>query len=209
MHLPVSILLLTLPEFAQLSAGMAADILDSVPVLLGLESHGQGLQGQHLSQHGVTGSAVQGTALGVDTGKQESVGVLSQPAVGIADDLIGVRYRAKFFIQIVCGIMLVAGGVELSDLHGMLFIHSMPSWISIPLTVFVTVFIINAINLIDGIDGLASGLCSIAFLFYGMTFIWFHQYLYAMLAFATLGVLIPFYYYPKIRKQSQWQSQLQ
>ena len=37
--------------------------------------------------------------------------------VGIADDLIGVRYRAKFFIQIVCGIMLVAGGVELSDLH--------------------------------------------------------------------------------------------
>lgn len=118
--------------------------------------------------------------------------------VGIADDLIGVRYRAKFFIQIVCGIMLVAGGVELSDLHGMLFIHFMPSWISIPLTVFVTVFIINAINLIDGIDGLASGLCSIAFLFYGMTFIWFHQYLYAMLAFATLGVLIPFYYYKEI-----------
>lgn len=115
--------------------------------------------------------------------------------VGIADDLIGVRYRAKFFIQIVCGIMLVAGGVELSDLHGMLFIHSMPSWISIPLTIFVAVFIINAINLIDGIDGLASGLCSIAFLFYGLTFIWFHQYLYAMLAFATLGVLIPFYYY--------------
>lgn len=110
--------------------------------------------------------------------------------VGIADDLIGVRYRAKFFIQIVCGIMLVAGGVELSDLHGMLFIHSMPSWISIPLTVFVTVFIINAINLIDGIDGLASGLCSIAFLFYGMTFIWFHQYLYAMLAFATLFIRV-------------------
>ena len=115
--------------------------------------------------------------------------------VGIADDLIGVRYRAKFFIQIVCGIMLVAGGVELSDLHGMLFIHTMPSWISIPLSIFVTVFIINAINLIDGIDGLASGLCCIAFLFYGLTFIWFHQYLYAMLAFATLGVLIPFYYY--------------
>jgi len=32
----------------------------------------------------------------------------------------------------------------------------------------------------------------------GMTFIWFHQYLYAMLAFATLGVLIPFYYYKEI-----------
>ena len=115
--------------------------------------------------------------------------------IGMMDDLIGVRYRAKFFIQIVCGIMLVAGGVELSDLHGMLFIHSMPSWISIPLTVFVTVFIINAINLIDGIDGLASGLCSIACLLYGLTFLMFHQYIYAMLAFATLGVLVPFFYY--------------
>ena len=115
--------------------------------------------------------------------------------VGIADDLIGVRYRAKFFIQIVCGIMLVAGGVELSDLHGMLFIHSMPSWISIPLTVFVTVFIINAINLIDGIDGLASGLCSVACLCYGLTFFMLHQHVYAILAFATLGVLVPFFYY--------------
>ena len=86
--------------------------------------------------------------------------------VGIADDLIGVRYRAKFFIQIVCGIMLVAGGVELSDLHGMLFIHSMPSWVSIPLTVFVTVFIINAINLIDGIDGLATGVTMPVMLFF-------------------------------------------
>ena len=115
--------------------------------------------------------------------------------VGIADDLIGVRYRAKFFIQAVCGVMLVAGGVQLSDLHGLFFIHQLPSWLSIPVTVFVTVFIINAINLIDGIDGLASGLCSIAFLFYGLTFIVFGQYIYAMLSFATLGVLVPFYYY--------------
>lgn len=115
--------------------------------------------------------------------------------VGIADDLIGVRYRAKFFIQILCGIMLVAGGVVLTDLHGLLSLHTLPLWAGISLTLFTTVFIINAINLIDGIDGLASGLCSIAFLFYGCIFICFHQYLYAMLAFATLGVLIPFYYY--------------
>ena len=115
--------------------------------------------------------------------------------VGIADDLIGVRYRAKFFIQIVCGIMLVAGGVELSDLHGMLFIHSMPSWISIPLTVFVTVFIINAINLIDGIDGLASGLCILSFVCYGIAFVFCSQNIYALLSFAFVGVLIPFFYY--------------
>ena len=115
--------------------------------------------------------------------------------VGMADDLIGIRYRAKFVIQILCGVMLIAGGIYIGNLHGILGIHAVPLWLGYPLTILVVVFIINAINLIDGIDGLASGLCSIACLFYGLTFFMLHQYIYAMLAFATLGVLVPFFYY--------------
>lgn len=115
--------------------------------------------------------------------------------VGIADDLIGIRYRAKFIIQILCGVMLIAGGLGITELYGILFIDTMPEWIGYPLTVFAVVFIINAINLIDGIDGLASGLCGVAMLFYGVTFMLVHEYLYALFAFATLGVLVPFFYY--------------
>lgn len=115
--------------------------------------------------------------------------------VGIADDLIGVKYRAKFFVQVLCGVMLIAGGVYLDDLTGVLGVHELPTWIEYLLTVLATVFIINAINLIDGIDGLASGLCSIACLFYGVIFFLFEKYIYSMLAFATLGVLMPFFYY--------------
>lgn len=115
--------------------------------------------------------------------------------VGMADDLIGVRYSAKFFVQIVCGLMLIAGGVTLNDLQGMAFVHSLPGWLCVPMTLFVTVFIINAVNLIDGLDGLASGLSGAAFLFYGLAFAHYGEYIYAMLAFATLGVLVPFYYY--------------
>ncbi len=115
--------------------------------------------------------------------------------VGIADDLIGIRYSAKFVIQILCGMMLIAGGIYIGNLHGILGIHAVPIWLGYPLTILVVVFIINAINLIDGIDGLASGLCSIACLFYGLTFLMLHHYIYAMLAFATLGVLVPFFYY--------------
>ena len=115
--------------------------------------------------------------------------------VGMADDLIGIRYRAKFVIQILCGVMLIAGGIYINNLHGILGIHAVPLWLGYPLTILIVVFIINAINLIDGIDGLASGLCSIACLFYGLTFFMLHQYVYAMLAFATLGVLVPFFYY--------------
>lgn len=123
--------------------------------------------------------------------------------VGIADDLIGVRYRAKFCVQLLCSLMLLAGGAVFSDFHGMFFLHEMPSWVSYPITIFITIFIINAINLIDGIDGLASGLCSITFLCYGLSFCYFGYYVYAMIAFAGLGVLIPFYYYNVFGKAEQ------
>lgn len=115
--------------------------------------------------------------------------------VGIADDLIGIRYRAKFIVQILCGLMLLAGGLGVTDLYGILFIHTLPEWLGYPLTVLAIVFIINAINLIDGIDGLASGLCGVAMLFYGVLFLLIHEYIYALFSFATLGVLIPFFYY--------------
>ncbi len=115
--------------------------------------------------------------------------------VGIADDLIGVRYRAKFFVQIVCGLMLITGGLSMTDFHGFLWLDNVPMWFGIPVTLFVIVFIINAINLIDGLDGLASGLCSVAFVTYAYTFLKMDMYLYAAIAIANLGVLLPFFYY--------------
>lgn len=115
--------------------------------------------------------------------------------MGIMDDLIGVRYRSKFVIQILCGSLLVASGIYFDTLYGLFGIYEIPVWIGMPFTVFITVFILNAINLIDGIDGLASGLSLIAFLAFGCLFVRLEWWLYAFLAFAAFGVLIPFYYY--------------
>lgn len=115
--------------------------------------------------------------------------------VGLADDLVGVRYSAKFIVQIIAASMLVIGGLWIDDLHGFLWIHELHPLIGVPLTVLVIVFIINAINLIDGIDGLASGLSTIALLFYGIAFYSVGEYLYAMIAAASMGTLIPFFYF--------------
>lgn len=115
--------------------------------------------------------------------------------VGIADDLVGVKYRAKFVAQILVGMMLAAADVRVVSLNGMLGIYELPDIISWVLTVFLVVFITNAINLIDGIDGLASGLSGIAMIFYGMFFMTAGRWIYCMISFAALGTLVPFFYY--------------
>lgn len=115
--------------------------------------------------------------------------------VGMADDLIGIKYRAKFVVQIICAAFLISSGVWFSDLAGVLGIESVSPWFGYPFTLIVIVFLINAINLIDGIDGLASGLSSAAFIIYGTAFLMIGKPIFAMLSFACLGVLIQFFYY--------------
>jgi len=114
---------------------------------------------------------------------------------GIADDLVGVRYRQKFIIQIFCASLFPLCGLWLNNLYGLFGIHEISPFFGIPFTIFTVVFITNAINLIDGIDGLASGLSSVALLIFGFLFLEKHLWAYSMLAFATFGVLVPFFYY--------------
>lgn len=59
----------------------------------------------------------------------------------------------------------------------------------------IIVYVVNAINLIDGIDGLASGLSAAAFIIYGTVFGLVGKPVYAVMSFAALGVLVPFFYY--------------
>lgn len=114
---------------------------------------------------------------------------------GIKDDLVGLRYRTKFMLQFLAASFLPLSGLWIHDLYGFFGLQALSPWVGIPLTLFVVVFIINAINLIDGIDGLASGLSSIALVVSGYLFVSAGLACYAMLAFATLGVLLPFFYY--------------
>lgn len=114
---------------------------------------------------------------------------------GIKDDLIGMRYRSKFAIQLIAACMLPLSGLWINNLYGLLGIHELAPYIGIPFTLLIIVFIINAINLIDGVDGLAAGLVGISLGVMGTLFYIHHLWLYAMLVFATLGTLIPFFLY--------------
>ena len=115
--------------------------------------------------------------------------------VGIADDLIGVRYRAKFIIQFICGLFLVGSGIWVRSFYGFCGFYDLNIWFGGILAIVLVVVIINAINLIDGIDGLASGLSAVACFYYGIIFLGLKLYTFAIIAFVTLGVIVPFFYY--------------
>lgn len=115
--------------------------------------------------------------------------------VGLADDLVGVKYRQKFIVQIFSAVLIVMGGINITNLQGLCGLHEIPIWIAVGLTVLVTVFITNGMNLIDGIDGLSSGLALIACGFYCYVCFMNMLYIYALLCVATIGVLLPFFFY--------------
>lgn len=124
-----------------------------------------------------------------------TVGMMILYLTGVTDDLIGVSYKAKFVVQILCALLFPLSGLWIHDLSGLFWLHEIPAWVGIPLTVFLVVYITNAINLIDGVDGLASGLCSISLFTLGMAAAIKSQYLFCMISFGMLGVLLPFWFY--------------
>ena len=114
---------------------------------------------------------------------------------GIVDDLMGIYYKWKFAAQFMAAIFLPVSGLWISNMDGMLGINALPIWIGIPITVFIIIFIINAYNLIDGIDGLCSGLTILACTVLGTLFFRHESLLPVIFCFITVGTLAPFFYY--------------
>ncbi|HWG37926.1 MAG TPA: MraY family glycosyltransferase [Terriglobales bacterium] len=78
--------------------------------------------------------------------------------LGAADDLWNLRPHWKFLGQLAAALWVVALGVRV---HNILF-HPLPLWASALVTVLWLVGCSNAFNLIDGLDGLATGLALFA-----------------------------------------------
>lgn len=114
--------------------------------------------------------------------------------LGVADDLVGVSYRYKFVVQIMTALLIVGSGDWINSLGGLFGIYAIPAWVGFPLTVFIIVYITNAINLIDGIDGLASGLSCIALVSLSSLYLIRQEYIYVLLSLVTLGAIIPFWF---------------
>ena len=78
--------------------------------------------------------------------------------IGIIDDLTGMQANYKFLIQIITSSFFPLSGIWINNLYGVCGVYALPFWVGAPLTVFLALLVINALNLIDGIDGLSSGM---------------------------------------------------
>lgn len=90
---------------------------------------------------------------------------------GLKDDLMRLSPAKKLIIQLFASVVVVlGGGLMIDNFYGLFGIGQLPVWVSVPPTIFTFIVVMNAYNLIDGIDGLAGGVGIFASLFFGAGF---------------------------------------
>lgn len=113
--------------------------------------------------------------------------------VGVKDDIIGTAAVKKLMAHILVGLILVLmADMRITNMHGLFGINQLPIWASVFLSLFTYVVIVNSFNLIDGVDGLASGIGLIASLSYGIWFFLAGDPVMATLSFSLAGSLMAF-----------------
>jgi len=75
--------------------------------------------------------------------------------VGVYDDLYNADFKLKFLLQIIVAKILIDQGFVISNYYGLFGLYEVPWLLAQASTVLVFLVIVNAINFIDGIDGLA------------------------------------------------------
>jgi UDP-GlcNAc:undecaprenyl-phosphate GlcNAc-1-phosphate transferase len=115
------------------------------------------------------------------------VGATGVSFMGLIDDRWGLRPLIKLVGQILAALLLCASGVVVGTFR----------WpaLNLAVTIFWVIFITNAINLLDNMDGLAGGVSAIAAAHFALMCSFSGQYLVGALAVAVLGACLGFLFY--------------
>ncbi len=115
-------------------------------------------------------------------------------AIGVWDDRMDISAIFRFIVEImIVFLMMLATGCFIDDFHGFWGIHIIPEYIAWPLSIIAGVGIINAINLIDGVNGYSSGYMIVSCLLFAAFFFHCGMITLAGLALIGVGALIPFF----------------
>ena len=114
--------------------------------------------------------------------------------VGTIDDIINLSPTIRFAIEIIIiAWLMYASDSSINCFWGLWGVTTIPQWAAYALTIFASVGIINAINLIDGVNGLSSGFCFMSSVLFAIFFHITGNQVMTTLALSAAGAIIPFF----------------
>ncbi|WP_297973851.1 MraY family glycosyltransferase [uncultured Capnocytophaga sp.] len=130
------------------------------------------------------------------------IGLLILFYIGIKDDLVGVTPKTKIIGQILAFVFVMdSSELSIDTFNGFLGIYNLPLWFSFSLGVFIIISIVNAYNLIDGINGSASMVGIMIFSIFAFIFYQTQDYYFVLLSLSVIGCLLAFLRYNISRKK--------
>lgn len=116
--------------------------------------------------------------------------------VGMKDDIVGLSPVKKLIGQLVASFAVIyLSNIQITSMYGFLGINALPPHFSLLLTYFTFLVVINAFNLIDGVDGLAGSIGMLVSGTLATYFLYTGELLYAVMGFAMAGGLAAFLIY--------------
>ncbi|MBB1194029.1 undecaprenyl/decaprenyl-phosphate alpha-N-acetylglucosaminyl 1-phosphate transferase [Flavobacterium sp. SOK18b] len=112
--------------------------------------------------------------------------------VGVIDDKNDVSAKYKLAIQLLLSLIIAFSGIRISSLYGLFGIYEIAVWAQYILTLIVITGVVNAFNLMDGVDGLVGGLSVLGFTMFLLASIYFNNYFLGKISVIFLGAIIGF-----------------
>lgn len=132
------------------------------------------------------------------------VAMIVMLVIGTMDDIKDLPATLRFIIEIVViWLMMYVGRIYIDDFHGLWGLQEVDVFWAMPLSIIAGVGILNAINLVDGVDGYCSGYGIFSCSLFGILF--FNSGLYMMGCFAIICAcaIIPFFFHNVFGKSSK------
>ena len=116
--------------------------------------------------------------------------------IGVRDDLVPLRPFMKLLGQVMAGsLLIILFDLRLKSFYGLLGIYDISLPVSYSITLFTIIVVTNSFNLIDGLDGLAGTIASLALIAFGVSFYLAGDPIFAVLSFSMLGAVIAFLFF--------------
>ena len=120
--------------------------------------------------------------------------MLALSVIGVLDDVFDIDAWMRFSIEMfLVWFLLWQTDMMIMDLHGLFDVHEVSPYVGLPLSLFAGVGIINAINMIDGVDGYSSGYGIMANIFFAVVFFYIGDEVLGLFSLIAAASLLPFF----------------